>query len=102
MYGFCGTNVKNCSKIAKSTNFQAYSRSRLPLNQGQEARPQTDLEIFLHTTAQLADGADTKWPTLQKTPPRPNSEAGGGGYMGGIRAEQFKALVLLYNTASFR
>ncbi len=52
----------------------------------------------MHTSAQPADGADGKWPTPQKTPPRPHSEAGGGVY-GRTSAKQFKNLVLLYNKA---
>jgi hypothetical protein len=53
----------------------------------------------LHTSAQPADGANGKWPTPQRTPPRPNSEAEGGGAYGRNSAKQLKNLVLLYNKA---
>jgi hypothetical protein len=87
MYSFCGTNVGNCSKLAKSTNFKAYVRGRLPLNQGKEAPASDRPWDILHTTAQLADGAEEKWPSLHKTPPALARRPGGGGVYGRNSAE---------------
>ncbi len=81
MCSFYGKKVKDILGWDKSTNFKAYSRGRLPLNQGKEAQASDGPWDILHTTAQLADGAEEKWPCPQK-PTRPNTEAGGGGDIG--------------------
>ncbi len=78
MCNFCGRKVKDGSGCAKSTNFKAYSRGRLPLNQGKEAPASDGPWDILHTTAQLADGAEEKWPGLHKKPPALARRPGGG------------------------